>query len=306
MNSTAYSVTIPATVNSNPRLSLRQKHLYGRIFALANREGYCFATNQFFADEFGLKSPDRISNDLTKLRREGCVKIEIFRNERKEVTKREIYPLLPLSPQKAIPIAPESVSSYKNIEKNIRETDNQPSVASDANHELSLNPIYPDNFPMFLEMPQEQMPQNPQEARVLLMKYSQVEAKGNSKNSLSPCTIDEILFLCQKHRLYYEEVIKKYRDIIELINDGIFQKKYGHKTIYRTLDKWLDMDITRGYLEPITDTAELNICFQRPRGDEPEVPKEVNPYTNYGVLTPERFKYEKMYKDLRERRQNGE
>lgn len=321
-NSDRFFVYIPNEVLERKDLTQSEKIVFGIIFAGTTSQKYITAGNPLLAKVVGL-SAKRISEIISSLTKKKLIKRKIFRDANKRVTKRKLWATIGyegVSRQigRGYPDKSESNSVSNNTvslktdkhptntigEDTVQSSTPKKAKTTPVTQELPLDPIYAEGFPMYLELSEQDMPQSPDEAKKQMAKYAELEAKGDAKNSLSPCTVEELLTLCAKHRLYYEDVLKKYRDIVELINEGTFQKKYGHKTIYRTLDRWLGMDIQRKYLEPITDQAELNIQFQIPSKDA-DPPNGTDPYSNHGMLTPERFKYMKMYRDLRERKLNG-
>lgn len=83
-----YYAIIPAKVRYSS-LKPNAKLLYGEITALSNKLGYCYASNNYFAELYGVSknTVSRWLSDLTKL---GFVTIEIQRNKNKEITKRII------------------------------------------------------------------------------------------------------------------------------------------------------------------------------------------------------------------------
>ena len=51
-----YYAVIPSTVLFNEELKSNEKLLYAVITALANKEGYCYASNNYLADLFNSKA----------------------------------------------------------------------------------------------------------------------------------------------------------------------------------------------------------------------------------------------------------
>lgn len=90
MNRSYYAI-IPANVRYDKELKPNAKLLYGEITALANEKGYCWATNGYFAELYGV-SPETISRWVSQLNKKGYVKVEIIRNEyNKQIEERRIY-----------------------------------------------------------------------------------------------------------------------------------------------------------------------------------------------------------------------
>ena len=83
-----YYAIIPATVRYSS-LKPNAKLLYGEITALSNKLGYCFASNIYFADLYGV-SKNTVSRWLSDLKKFGFITIQLERNERKEIVKRII------------------------------------------------------------------------------------------------------------------------------------------------------------------------------------------------------------------------
>ena len=69
-----------------------------------------------------------------------------------------------------------------------------------------------------------------------------------SKNSLIPCTEEELWEISNYHTVGIDEV-KKTHDIIL---GKIETKEFKYKTVYQTLRSWVGLDIKRGYSKPVT------------------------------------------------------
>ena len=77
-----YYAVIPATVRYNKELKPAEKLLYGEVTALANKMGYCYAQNKYFAELQNVTNTT-VSKGLSHLNKLGYINIEIIRNEKK-------------------------------------------------------------------------------------------------------------------------------------------------------------------------------------------------------------------------------
>ncbi len=85
-----YYAIIPASVRYDNNLKSAEKLLYGEITALANKNGFCYAQNKYFADLYNVTIIS-ISRWISHLQELGYIKTEIIRNENKEIISRNIY-----------------------------------------------------------------------------------------------------------------------------------------------------------------------------------------------------------------------
>lgn len=89
MENKSYYAVIPATVRYDERLKLLSRMLYGEITALCNERGYCWASNAYFAELYGM-SIKSISRSISELKECGYINVELQFKETKEVDKRII------------------------------------------------------------------------------------------------------------------------------------------------------------------------------------------------------------------------
>lgn len=85
-----YYAIIPATVRYDKELKPAEKLLYGEITALANKNGYCFAQNRYFAELYNV-TIGTVSKWISHLQKLGYILIIIERNDRNEIISRKIY-----------------------------------------------------------------------------------------------------------------------------------------------------------------------------------------------------------------------
>ncbi len=85
-----YYAVIPAGVRYDDRLPPNAKLLYGEITALATAKGYCYASNEYFCQLYGL-SERAISRLFGALESSGYIRREVERDKDGTVTSRKIW-----------------------------------------------------------------------------------------------------------------------------------------------------------------------------------------------------------------------
>lgn len=85
-----YYAIIPAEVRYDDRIPANAKLLYGEVSALVGREGYCFASNQYFADLYGM-TVENIARLLTKLEKAGHICRVMEKDSTGQIVSRKLY-----------------------------------------------------------------------------------------------------------------------------------------------------------------------------------------------------------------------
>ena len=89
----SYYCIIPWKLLTDKRISSTTKLLYGEVSALVGKDGYCWASNEHFANILGIKTATRISKLISELRDLNYIYVEI---DRDGGNKRRIYILPPI------------------------------------------------------------------------------------------------------------------------------------------------------------------------------------------------------------------
>lgn len=84
-----YSI-IPANVRYDKELKPMEIIMYGEITALANKYGYAYASNSYFADLYQVHKKT-VSNWINHLKEKGYIQTVVTRNEDMSVKDRKIY-----------------------------------------------------------------------------------------------------------------------------------------------------------------------------------------------------------------------
>jgi hypothetical protein len=90
----AYFATIPANVRYDTELTPNAKLLYGEITALCNKKGYCWATNKYFAELYGV-SKKSISNWVKSLCDRGYIQSKVIYKEGSNEVENRYITILP-------------------------------------------------------------------------------------------------------------------------------------------------------------------------------------------------------------------
>lgn len=120
----SYYAIIPASVRYNTKLIAHAKLLYGEITALCNEKGFCWATNSYFAELYGVSNRS-ITSWITSLIDCGYIRSEVkYRVGTKEIESRKIS-LVPMEENFHTPIE-EKFQPYGRkllhpMEENFRE-----------------------------------------------------------------------------------------------------------------------------------------------------------------------------------------
>lgn len=116
----SYFSILPAVVRYDNNLPVYARLLYSELTALTSKEGYCFASNNYFAELYEV-TPQAVSKWVKALAERGYIKIEYVYSG-KEIKERHIYLL-----------------ETKTIQKNPENEEQKNSKVSIKNCEVSTN-----------------------------------------------------------------------------------------------------------------------------------------------------------------------
>jgi len=136
MNNPSYYAILPANVRYDKNLKPMEKILYAEITALSNKDGYCSASNSYFAKLYE-KSNETVSRWISHLEKEGYLKVII---DTKKGNLRKIYPIdkkiNTLLTKKSRPID-ENVK-HNNINTILQENNKKPLKEKETKKENNL------------------------------------------------------------------------------------------------------------------------------------------------------------------------
>lgn len=109
-----YYAIIPAIIRYDKVLKPNEKLLYGEISALCNKNGECWANNQYFADLYDV-STRSITDWISNLEKNGYVKVIQAYNEDKQKTDKRIIKIVEFEYQQVEIEETETETENENI-----------------------------------------------------------------------------------------------------------------------------------------------------------------------------------------------
>ncbi len=130
-----YYAVIPAPIRYDDKIPANAKLLYGEISALIGPEGYCYATNTYFAGLYKL-SDRTIRGLISDLQDNGYIVVKMERSADGKIQRRRLYLSVStvdgqpeenifLPPGKNLPDPPEKFFQYTNTSNTNIERDNK-------------------------------------------------------------------------------------------------------------------------------------------------------------------------------------
>ena len=147
MEQPSYYSILTANVRYDKGLKANEKLLFSEITALSNRNGYCHANNNYFANLYNV-SKTSISNWINHLKERGYLKVEMIKDG-KEIKERRLFPISTPIKEKF----KENITSINNTSINNTSAGTQSASSEnpfDLIHEHHINANEGDHLPIFL------------------------------------------------------------------------------------------------------------------------------------------------------------
>lgn len=149
----SYYAVIPADVRYDEQLKPNAKLLYGEISALIGADGFCYASNAYFSNLYGLT--DRTISDLiSALKAGGYIHLEYNRDPAGQILGRKIY--IKVSAPEEQPHEENFYTPGKSfregIEENFQDTNLSNTVDKKKNRKKKPDPLTDEEMhPLFVD-----------------------------------------------------------------------------------------------------------------------------------------------------------
>lgn len=255
---------LPAHIRHNKDLTDSEKIMYSEITALSNKNGYCYASNKYLSELYGV-SIDTISRRINNLKKKGFVKVQLIKEKGGNIKERRIYPYVDLRTGIR---KPEDMGIRKVADEGIRKVADKGIRKNAEVNNTSINNININNT-------RENSSQRDKDLEYLVQRYQEI-----GYGSLTPSaymTFEKLLdkgFTAEaierayqiasdvnrKHQAYINGILRKWEEAgiktVEQIEEQEIkfrEKAEVKKKVYDPLAKWRDEDEEVEYIENEND-----------------------------------------------------
>ena len=159
-----YSI-LTANVRYDRDLKANEKLLFSEITALANKSGYCTATNNYFANLYG-KSKTTISNWINHLKEKGYLKVYLEKDG-SQIIGRKLYPV-------DEPVKENKDTCTKKVQEGIKENFKHPIKEKFKENITSINNTSINNNIPASDDAQAQIPKKLTENQVIEIEFEKL------------------------------------------------------------------------------------------------------------------------------------
>ena len=265
----SYYAIIPANVRYDTDLPPNAKLLYGEITALCNEKGYCWASNKYFADLYGV-SRISISRWISALSDKGYISTEVtFKEGSKEIDNRYIQ--ICNDPINKIVNTPINENVKENNTVSFNTTRNKKKERKKPRETTSYNEILRDvrdhdlRELYFEYIKMRKLIKSPMTDRALTMLIKKV-------NDLEPCD------LSRQKRLLETAIMNNWKSVYPLKDDPNKAKSFD-------VDDFFNAAMSRG-VGNISTRAELErsaaerMEAEKPKANDPDLQKRAEELRN--------------------------
>ena len=169
-----YSI-LTANVRYDRELKANEKLLFSEITALANKSGYCTATNNYFAKLYG-KSKTTISNWINHLKEKGYLKVYLEKDG-SQIIGRKLYPVdEPVKENKDTPVKENLNTCTKKVQEGIKENFKHPIKEKFKENITSINNTSINNNIRASDNAQAQIPKELTQTQIIEIEFEKLWA----------------------------------------------------------------------------------------------------------------------------------
>jgi len=223
-----YWIVIPPQIAGLDNLPSGAKLVFGRIFALSQKNGYCWAWNDHIAKGTGL-TKRTVSTYIPLLHKMNLIKVILKRNEQQVVIDRKIFVGLFTPPLTEQGTSPNGIVDLPERDRQYNRVKDKSIKIRDTIEENVLPPT-----------------------RELL----------SSKQDIVPLTDLERWEMAKELDVPLWIVKQTDENFWGYIEDPKNRKKY--KTSYKTIHRWITMKLQKGEFQHCSETEKLYLDQQHP------------------------------------------